>query len=397
MTALRFHCTLSGPSRLALWWPQPLLLTLFIVSLALAALHSGAAYAGTAPIIHISKTHAVIIEAGSDQGLAIGDRVCFVLPNLEVHSYATIERLKRSFAAFRVRPEVAATLSVGMLTNFEPSQPGAEITEPQGPNSKDDAEADDQDINTDQDESQKEQADEPPGAKHLPSNAVLGLDLGIGQEVLTDNLAPASFNATGPVVSVRAKGRYYFGAKSSWSLRWGFMQRRFAVALAKRSTDASQADSSNIKTFNESDLRLAVAKDLLSSPEQRLELGLGGVYKRLPAALSVSNSGEPNPALLALSGPVALLSYTIHIAPHDLNAALTLVPLLIGKKAKGRAFGVSGAFHQTLTPEWQLSYEAAYEPWIGRHPVNCPADGCISSSSFKDTDIEVFLGLLRWF
>jgi len=58
---------------------------------------------------------------------------------------------------------------------------------------------------------------------------------------------------------------------------------------------------------------------------------------------------------------------------------------------------VSGAFHQALTPEWQLSYEAAYEQWSGTHPVSCPAAGCSSSSRFKDTSIELILGLLRWF
>ena len=395
LTQLTFHSAPRGPRRLTRRLPWPLVLTLFIGNLALAALHSGAAYAGSAPISHISKKNAVVIKAGSDQGLAIGDRVCFLLPVRKVRGCATVRRLKRGYAAVRVRPDVAAELTVGMLTDFVPSKPGAGSPEQQRPNSK--SETDDSDINLDQDESLVEPADEQPSATHLPSNAVLGLDLGIGQEVLADNLTPASFNATGPVVSVRARGRYYFGATSSWSLRLGFVQRSFAVALAKRSTDASQAGATDIKTFNESDLRLAVAKDLLDSPQQRLELGLGGVYKRLPAALSVSTNGEPTPGLLALSGPIALLSYTVHIAPHDLNAVVTVVPLLVGKKAKGRALGVSGAFHQALTPEWQLSYEAAYEQWSGTHPVSCPAAGCSSSSRFKDTSIELILGLLRWF
>ena len=397
LTQLTFYCALRGPSQLVRRLPWPLVLTLFVGSLALAALHSGAAYAGSAPISHISKKNTVVIKAGSDQGLAIGDRVCFLLPVRKSRGCAKVRRLRRSYAAFRVRSDVAAELTVGMLTDFVPSKPGTGSPEQQRPQSKGEASDDDQDINPDQDESLEAQADAQPSPTHLPTNAVLGLDLGIGQEVLADNLTPASFNATGPVISVRAKGRYYFGATSPWSLRLGFVQRSFTVALAKRSTDASQDNATNMKTFNESDLRLAIAKDLLDSPEQRLELGLGGVYKRLPAALSVSTNGDPNPGLLALSGPIAILSYTVHIAPHDLNATLTLVPLLVGKKAKGRAFGFSGAFHQALTPEWQLSYEAAYEQWSGSHPVSCPAAGCSASSSFKDTGIEVFLGLLRWF
>jgi len=393
---------LQRPSRPQPFLPRPLKLALFIASIAFTSLQSSAADAGTAPISHISKKNTVVINAGSIQGLSVGDQVCFVLPIRKIRSCAVVKRVKRSFAAVRVDPEVAAELKVGILAEFVPTKPGIGGPEQQNLDSTGRAEetealADDQDNGSEQNDSQEGDVDQKPHATLLPPHTALGIDLGVGLERLADNVSPASFNATAPVISARATGRLFFGAESTWSVRSEVAVRSFKVALAQQSTDSSQADSSSTRTFNESDVRLAVAKDLLGSTKHQLELGLGGVYKRLPAALSVSSSGTPNPGLLPLGGPLALLSYTRHLGPHDLNAALTLIPRLVGKKASGQALAVGSTFHQSLTPEWQLSYAATYEQWRGRNSARCPTVDCNPSSSFKDTSMEVALGLLRWF